>query len=48
MNGVGTASISVWVKADITGHDRGILYGRDPDGFDRSISLRYDVDGFIG
>ncbi|USN58285.1 MAG: hypothetical protein H6767_08495 [Candidatus Peribacteria bacterium] len=48
MNGLGSASISVWVKADVIGTNRGIIYTKDPDGSDSPFSLRYDVSGIAG
>lgn len=42
INGLEAFSISVWVKSDTVGHDRGIIHGIDPDGGDNVFTLRYD------
>ncbi len=36
-------TVSVWVKSDSVGHDRGIVFGIDPDGSDNVFGLRYDA-----
>ena len=36
-------SISVWVKSDSVGHDRGIVFGVDPTGGDNVFGMRYDA-----
>ena len=36
-------TISVWVKSDSAGHDRGIVFGIDPAGGDNVFGLRYDA-----
>ncbi|MCY4401552.1 MAG: LamG domain-containing protein [Candidatus Poribacteria bacterium] len=43
INGLEAFSISVWVKADTVPNDRGIVFGRDPDGGDNIFGLRYDA-----
>ncbi|MXZ01022.1 LamG domain-containing protein [Candidatus Poribacteria bacterium] len=43
INGLDAFSISVWVKSDSVGHDRGIIFGTDPDGGDHTFGLRYDA-----
>lgn len=43
INGLEAFSISVWVKSDSVGHDRGIVFGKDPDGGDHTFGLRYDA-----
>lgn len=41
-------TVSVWVKADSIGHDRGVLTTRKPNGHDYVLSLRYDKSGWSG
>jgi len=48
LNGLDALSVSVWVKADATGTDRGIFIGDTPSGDDTPLTLRYDVGGFSG
>lgn len=43
INGLEAFSISVWVKSDAVGHDRGIVFAVDPDGGDNVFGLRYDA-----
>ena len=43
INGLEAFSISVWVKSDSVGHDRGIVFAVDPDGGDNVFGLRYDA-----
>lgn len=50
LNGLMAVTVSVWVKSDATGVDRGILYVRDPATTteDRCLGLRYDQTGIFG
>ena len=43
INGLDAFSISVWVKSDSVGHDRGIIFGKDPAGGDDVFGFRYDA-----
>ena len=43
INGLDAFSISVWVKSDSVGHDRGIVFGKDPAGGDDVFGFRYDA-----
>ncbi len=43
INGLDAFTISVWVKSDSVGHDRGIIFGKDPAGGDDVFGLRYDA-----
>ena len=43
INGLKAFTISVWVKSDSVGHDRGIMFGKDPAGGDDVFGLRYDA-----
>jgi hypothetical protein len=45
LNGLGSMTISLWVKSHVTDQDRDILSTRDPSGEDNRIGLRYDKDG---
>lgn len=45
LNGLSEFTLSVRVKADSTGSDRGILYGGNGD---NRLTLRYDQSGFLG
>ncbi len=42
LNGLAAFTISVWVKSDSVGHDRGIIFGKDPAGGDDTFGFRYD------
>jgi len=48
LNGLGSMTISLWVKSHVTDEDRDILSTRDPSGDDNRIGLRYDKDGAYG
>ncbi|MEW6057878.1 MAG: DUF2341 domain-containing protein [Bdellovibrionota bacterium] len=48
VNGVNAFTLSVWVKSNITGTDKGIISAKTPNGSDDVLSLRYDVDGASG
>jgi len=41
-------TVSVWVKADRIGHDRGVFTTKKPKGTDDVLSLRYDRGGWAG
>ncbi|MDE0315882.1 MAG: LamG domain-containing protein [Candidatus Poribacteria bacterium] len=43
INGLEAFTISVWVKSDSAGHDRGIVFAIDPAGGDNVFGLRYDA-----
>lgn len=43
INDLDAFTISVWVKSDSVGHDRGIVFGKDPAGGDDIFGLRYDA-----
>lgn len=43
INGLDAFTVSVWVKSDSVGHDRGIFHGIDPGGGDIIFTLRYDA-----
>ncbi len=48
LNGLDAFSISMWVKSDVTGTDRGMFYGDVPDGNDLLLGMRYDASGTSG
>jgi cytoskeletal protein CcmA (bactofilin family) len=48
LNGLSAVTISFWVKSDVTGQDRGILFGRAPTGLDEDLGIRYDLAGVSG
>ena len=43
INGLEAFTISVWVKSDSVGHDRGIVFAIDPAGGDNVFGFRYDA-----
>ena len=43
INGLDAFTISVWVKSDSVGHDRGIVFAKDPAGGDDVFGFRYDA-----
>ena len=48
LNGLSAVTVSVWVKSDVTDQNRGILFGREPTGFDEELGIRYDRSGVFG
>ena len=48
LNGNDAITVSVWVRSNVTGTNRGFLSGQDPDGTDSTLSTRYDSDGWLG
>lgn len=48
LNGLSAITACLWVKADVTGQDRGVLFTRDPTGTDEELGLRYDNSGAFG
>ena len=48
LNGLSAITISLWVKSDVRGKDRGILFTRNPTGSDEELGLRYDKSGAYG
>jgi len=47
LNGLEALTISMWIKAGVTGTDTGFLIAKDPTDQDNSISMRYDAAGAI-
>lgn len=47
LNGLDSLTMSMWVKADVTGTDMGIMFGRNPDapGWDNKLGIRHDAAG---
>jgi hypothetical protein len=48
LNGLGAITVSMWVKSNVTGRDKGILFSREPSGNDEELGIRYDQDGAFG
>lgn len=48
LNGLSAVTFSVWVKSDVTGVDRGIMFTMNPDGSDENFGTRYDQSGLYG
>ncbi|MFH1853505.1 MAG: DUF2341 domain-containing protein, partial [Candidatus Neomarinimicrobiota bacterium] len=48
LDGLADFSITMWVKSDVTGTDRGMFYGAVPNGTDLLLGLRYDAAGTSG
>jgi hypothetical protein len=49
LNGLSEITVSLWVKSDVTGQDRGIFFSREPySSYDRELGLRYDKNGLYG
>jgi len=48
LNGLAEVTISLWVKSDVAGQDRGLIYTREPTSSDIAIGLRYDASGAYG
>lgn len=47
INGLTEFTLSAWVKSDQTNTDSGFVIGRDPDGKDRYLDIRYDKKGAL-
>jgi hypothetical protein len=45
LNGLSALTVSLWAKADVTGHDGGLFFTREPTGADEELGLRYDMAG---
>ncbi len=48
LDGLSNFTVSLWVKANTVGTDRGLIYARDPDGLDRRLMIRQDAAGEKG
>jgi len=49
LNGLSAITVSLWVKSDVTGQDRGILFTSEPiGGADEDLGIRYDASGAFG
>ena len=48
LNGLTALTISLWLKSDVTGSDRGVLFGKEPTGFDEELGIRCDKMGASG
>jgi len=48
LNGLPAVTLSLWVKSDVIGEDRGIIFTREPTGNDEELGIRYDMDGAFG
>lgn len=48
INGLERLSISMWIKSNKIGTDRGFVFGGNPDSDDHKISFRYDQKGALG
>jgi hypothetical protein len=45
LNGLSSLTVSMWIKSDLTGTDRGFIIAEPPVGGDKSITMRYDAAG---
>jgi hypothetical protein len=43
LNGLAAVTVSLWVKSDVIGEDRGIFFSRDETTHDWDLGLRYDA-----
>jgi cytoskeletal protein CcmA (bactofilin family) len=48
LNGLSAVTVSLWVKSDVIGQDRGILFSCAPTGADGDLGIRYDLAGVSG
>ncbi len=46
INGISAVTVSLWVKSDLTGTDRGFMIAQDPDDTDTVFGIRYDAAGW--
>ncbi|HUS73766.1 MAG TPA: LamG domain-containing protein, partial [Sedimentisphaerales bacterium] len=45
LDGLGGLTVSMWIKSDVTGTDKGFISGEVPHGSDETVTMRYDVAG---
>ncbi len=45
LNGLTAITIAMWVKSNVTGQDRGLVFTRSPTTHDEEIGIRYDASG---
>jgi len=48
LNGLSAITLSLWVKSDVTGYDRGIIFAHIPTDADDELGIRYDRYGAFG
>ena len=48
INGLEAITIAMWIESRQTNTDKGFLVGREPDGSDKYLCIRYDVGGANG
>ena len=48
LNGLTALTVSLWLKSDVAGSDRGLLFGKEPTGFDEELGIRCDKNGASG
>ncbi len=48
LNGLSAITVSLWIKSDVMGENRGILFVREPTGIDEYLGIRYDKNGVFG
>ena len=48
LNGLEAVTVSVWVKSNVTGTDKGFMNTKDPDNHDDVLGIRYDQNGYAG
>ena len=48
LNGLSAVTLSLWVKSNLTGVDKGICFAGAPVGSDDNLGMRYDAVGFAG
>lgn len=48
LNGLSSVTVSLWLKSDVAGEDRGVLFSREPSGSDEELGIRYDMAGAGG
>ena len=45
LNGLSAVTVSFWLKSDVVGSSRGLLFGKEPTGFDEDFGIRCDKAG---
>jgi hypothetical protein len=48
LNGLTALTVSLWLKSDVAGSDCGLLFGKEPTGFDEELGIRCDKVGAFG
>ena len=48
LNGLDEITVMMWIKSNSANTDRGFLFGKNPNGSDSGLAMRYDAAGWSG